>query len=68
MLFNTSRAFINSIIHFQYEITVMEAKLEQMKPNMAAIADYRKKVESSLKPCCCCFVLFVFSFAFALSD
>ena len=46
----------------------MEAKLEQMKPNMAAIADYRKKVESSLKPCCCCFVLFVFSFAFALSD
>ena len=29
---------------FQYEITVLEEKLQQMKPNMAAIAEYRKKV------------------------
>jgi len=28
----------------QYEITVLEEKLAQMKPNMAAIAEYRKKV------------------------
>ena len=27
-----------------YEITVLEEKLAQMKPNMAAIAEYRKKV------------------------
>ncbi|XP_033759958.1 structural maintenance of chromosomes protein 4-like isoform X2 [Pecten maximus] len=27
----------------QYEITVLEEKLAQMKPNMAAIAEYRKK-------------------------
>ena len=29
---------------FQYEITVLEEKLQQMKPNMAAISEYRKKV------------------------
>jgi len=29
----------------QYEITVLEEKLAQMKPNMAAIAEYRKKVQ-----------------------
>ena len=28
----------------QVEITVQEEKLAQMKPNMAAIAEYRKKV------------------------
>ena len=28
----------------QYEITVLEEKLAKMKPNMAAIAEYRKKV------------------------
>ena len=28
----------------QYEITVLEEKLAQMKPNMTAIAEYRKKV------------------------
>ena len=28
----------------QYEITVCEEKLNSMKPNMAAIAEYRKKV------------------------
>ncbi len=28
----------------QYGITVLEEKLTQMKPNMAAIAEYRKKV------------------------
>ena len=28
----------------QYEITVLEEKLAQMKPNMAAIAEYKKKV------------------------
>lgn len=28
----------------QYEITVLEEKMNQMKPNMAAIAEYRKKV------------------------
>ena len=27
----------------QYEITVLEEKRTQMKPNMAAIAEYRKK-------------------------
>lgn len=32
-------------IFFQYEITVSEEKLKQMKPNMAAIAEYRKKVK-----------------------
>ena len=28
----------------QYEITVMEEKIAQMKPNMAAIVEYKKKV------------------------
>ena len=28
----------------KYEITVQEEKLAQMKPNMAAIAEYKKKV------------------------
>ena len=28
----------------QYKITVLEEELSQMKPNMAAIAEYRKKV------------------------
>ena len=28
----------------KFEITVQEEKLAQMKPNMAAIAEYRKKV------------------------
>lgn len=28
----------------RYEITVQEEKLAQMKPNMAAIAEYKKKV------------------------
>lgn len=28
----------------QYGITLQEEKLSQMKPNMAAIAEYRKKV------------------------
>ncbi|XP_067017263.1 structural maintenance of chromosomes protein 4-like isoform X2 [Acropora muricata] len=32
----------------QYEITVEEEKLKQMKPNMAAIAEYRKKEEAYL--------------------
>lgn len=32
----------------QYEITVLEEKLAQMKPNMAAIAEYRKKVGKGL--------------------
>ena len=32
-------------LFFQYEITVSEEKLKQMKPNMAAIAEYRKKVK-----------------------
>lgn len=32
----------------QYEITVLEEKLAQMKPNMAAIAEYRKKVGEGL--------------------
>jgi len=27
-----------------YQITLLEEKLTQMKPNMAAIAEYRKKV------------------------
>lgn len=31
----------------QYEITVLEEKLAQIKPNMAAIAEYRKKVGQS---------------------
>ena len=31
-------------LFFQYEITVLEEKLKQMKPNIAAIAEYRKKV------------------------
>ena len=31
----------------QYEITVLEEKLAQMKPNMAAIAEYKKKVCAS---------------------
>ncbi|XP_073255953.1 structural maintenance of chromosomes protein 4-like [Porites lutea] len=31
-----------------YEITVLEEKLQQMKPNMAAIAEYRKKEEAYL--------------------
>ncbi|KAJ7381328.1 Structural maintenance of chromosomes protein 4 [Desmophyllum pertusum] len=31
-----------------YEITVLEEKLKQMKPNMAAIAEYRKKEEAYL--------------------
>lgn len=29
-----------------YEITVLEEKLNQMKPNMAVIAEYRKKVRN----------------------
>lgn len=33
----------------QYEITVLEEKLAQMKPNMAAIAEYRKKEEMYLQ-------------------
>ncbi|CAH1781989.1 unnamed protein product [Owenia fusiformis] len=33
----------------QYEITVLEEKLAQMKPNMAAIEEYRKKEEMYLK-------------------
>lgn len=33
----------------QYEITVLEEKLAQMKPNMAAIAEYRKKEELYLQ-------------------
>lgn len=32
----------------QYEITVLEEKLAQMKPNMAAIAEYRKKVTKKI--------------------
>ena len=28
----------------QYAITIMEEKLASMKPNMAAIAEYKKKV------------------------
>jgi len=28
----------------QYQITLLEQKLAHMKPNMAAIAEYRKKV------------------------
>lgn len=35
----------------QYEITVLEEKLSQMKPNMAAIAEYRKKVRVSICNC-----------------
>lgn len=31
-----------------YEITVLEEKLKQMKPNIAAIAEYRKKEEAYL--------------------
>jgi len=31
-----------------YEITVLEEKLKQMKPNMAAIAEYQKKEEAYL--------------------
>nr|KAG5701435.1 hypothetical protein BaRGS_032767 [Batillaria attramentaria] len=31
--------------NLQYEITVQEEKLAQMKPNMAAIAEYKKKEE-----------------------
>ena len=31
----------------QFNITVQEEKLTQMKPNMAAIAEYRKKVKIS---------------------
>ena len=33
----------------QYAITVLEEKKAQMKPNMAAIAEYKKKVETSTK-------------------
>lgn len=29
----------------KFQITVLEEKLTQMKPNMAAIAEYRKKVD-----------------------
>lgn len=30
----------------KYKITVAEAKLAKMKPNMAAIAEYKKKVQT----------------------
>ena len=33
-------------LFLQYEITIEEEKLKQMKPNMAAIAEYRKKVNN----------------------
>jgi hypothetical protein len=33
----------------QYEITVLEEKLAKMKPNMAAIAEYRKKVTQHVR-------------------
>ena len=33
----------------QYAITVLEEKKAQMKPNMAAIAEYKKKVVTPIK-------------------
>ena len=33
----------------QYEMTLLEEKLAQMKPNMAAIAEYKKKVSAGIK-------------------
>ena len=49
----------------KFQITVLEEKLTQMKPNMAAIAEYRKKVKLVLKKmysllCCCKFSVLLF--------
>jgi len=37
----------------EYQITILEEKMLQMKPNMAAIAEYRKKVGKENVVCVC---------------
>lgn len=37
----------STVVLYQYEISVLEEKMKLMKPNMAAIAEFRKKVRCS---------------------
>jgi len=39
--------------HFSFQITKLEQQLGNMKPNLAAIAEYRKKVCLSSNQRCC---------------